>query len=93
MPQNKTLSLDAEFVTPVGQIIWLIKKHFQEALPLISTSLKQHPPSRQHFGTVGVKRGIKSGIVPREEMSKLPSPASGQNILKSLRWPISINQK
>lgn len=45
------------------------------------------------FTTVGVKHAIKSGIVPREEMSKLTSPASGQNILKSLRWPISTNQK
>lgn len=31
---------DVEFVAPIGQIIWLIRKHFQEGLPLISTSLK-----------------------------------------------------
>lgn len=91
--QNKTPLPDAEFVTPVGQIIWLIRNHFQEGLPLIFDFIKTTASVATAFGTAGVKRGIKSGIVPREEMSKLPSPASGQNILQSLRWAISINQK
>lgn len=38
--QRSRPTLDVEFVTPIGQIIWLIRKHFQEGLPLISTSLK-----------------------------------------------------
>lgn len=38
---------DLSVGNPIGQIIWLIRKHFLEGLHLISTSLKQQSRSQQ----------------------------------------------
>lgn len=45
----------------------LIRKHFLKGVPLNSTSLKK---KTIYFNAASVKYGVKSGIVPGEEMSK-----------------------